>query len=166
MKKVYKDGNIHIPLLAQEINGIFLSEGWESQLIQLSNPMVQQTETDYYDYEIRAMKKAHLHHAEQVVVRVRGYPNNFSIIIEEENIGILGKELINHKLFTTIEKEMDDGLFNMPKHLKKHNNHQQPVSQPIQQMMIQSQQGIKCPQCGFINTSGAKFCMNCGTKLF
>lgn len=28
-----------------------------------------------------------------------------------------------------------------------------------------AQQGIKCPKCGFANPPGAKFCMNCGTKL-
>ena len=28
-----------------------------------------------------------------------------------------------------------------------------------------TQEGIKCPKCGFVNPPGAKFCMNCGAKL-
>ena len=162
MKKIYEGLNVYLPLLAQEVNGIFLSEGWESQLI----PIEQEPESQYYDYEIRAMKKGHLHHMEQVVVRIRGHPDKFSIIVEEENIGPLGKELINHKLFSTIEKEIDDGLFKMPKHSKKHLSKQPTVQISQQQPMLQVQQGIKCPKCGSINPSSARFCTNCGTKLF
>jgi len=32
---------VSIPVLSQEINNLFLSEGWESQVMQLSTPMTQ-----------------------------------------------------------------------------------------------------------------------------
>jgi len=54
------------------------------------------------------MKKGRLHHTEQVIVRVRGYPNEFAIIVEEEHIGPLGRELVNHRLFSNIDKQIND----------------------------------------------------------
>jgi uncharacterized OB-fold protein len=27
------------------------------------------------------------------------------------------------------------------------------------------QQGVRCPQCGYVNPPGAKFCINCGYML-
>ncbi len=39
---------------------------------------------------------------------------------------------------------------------------QQPSIQPTPQI---TQQGLRCPQCGFQNPPGAKFCPNCGNKL-
>ena len=165
MQKIYTGRYVNIPLLAQEINNIFLSEGWESQIMQMSTPMMMpQGGIQYYDYEIRAMKKGHFHHTEQVIVRVKGYPNDFAIVVEEEHIGPLGRELINHRLFSTIDKEINDGLFDMP--IPQQQFMQQMPQQSMSQTPMQSQQGIRCPQCGFINPPGAKFCINCGAKLF
>ena len=175
MQKNYTGRYVNIPLLAQEINNLFLSEGWESQIMQLSTPMMQpgmpQAGMQYYDYEIRAMKRGHLHHTEQVIVRVRGYPNEFAIIVEEEHIGPLGRELVNHRLFSNIDKQINDGMFDMPIPLGMQQFTQQPAQQPMPQPSMPSQQpmmqqGIKCPQCGYQNPPGAKFCMSCGTRLF
>ncbi|BFI74937.1 zinc ribbon domain-containing protein [Sulfurisphaera ohwakuensis] len=164
MQKTYTGRYVNIPLLAQEINNLFLSEGWESQVMQLTTPMMMQPGMpQYYDYEIRAMKKGHLHHVENVIVRIRGYPNEFSIIVEEEHIGALGRELINHRLFGTIDKQITDGMYDMPLPMQQQPmpTPQQPMSQPMAQTA-----GVRCPQCGYQNPPGAKFCLNCGTKLF
>ena len=116
----------------------------------------------YYDYEIRANKRGHFHHVETAIVRVRGYPNDFSIIVEEEHIGPIGRELINRRLFGNIDKQINDGLFDMPA-MPQPTAMQQPVmaQQPVQQ----PQQGIRCPNCGYLNPPGAKFCLNCGARL-
>ncbi|BFH73737.1 zinc ribbon domain-containing protein [Sulfurisphaera javensis] len=167
MQKTYTGRYVNIPLLAQEINNLFLSEGWESQTMQLSTPMMQPGMPQYYDYEIRAMKKGHLHHVEEVIVRIRGYPNEFSIIVEEEHIGPLGRDLINHRLIGTIDKQISDGMYDMPMPMQQSMQQMMPQQTPSPQMsMPQMQQGIKCPQCGYLNPPGAKFCLNCGTKLF
>lgn len=171
MQKTYTGRYVNIPLLAQEINNLFLSEGWESQVMQLSIPMMMQPGMpQYYDYEIRAMKKGHMHHTENVIVRIKGYPNEFSIIVEEEHIGPLGRDLINHRLVNTIDKQINDGMYDMPIPMQQGMNQQmQPVmsQQPaMQPTMPQMQQGMKCPQCGYQNPPNAKFCLNCGTKLF
>lgn len=43
---------------------------------------------------------------------------------------------------------------------------QQPAAGVSQQLAAhQQQQGIVCPQCGFVNPPGAKFCINCGYML-
>ena len=45
-----------------------------------------------------------------------------------------------------------------------------PQATPQQQPQVavsqgQQQQGIVCPQCGYVNPPGAKFCINCGYML-
>jgi len=50
---------------------------------------------------------------------------------------------------------------------------QQPAPQPQQQQqpatigaaVAAAQQGVRCPQCGYVNPPGAKFCINCGYML-
>ena len=177
MQKTYTGRYVNIPQLAQEINQMFLSEGWESQIMTLQ-PMPMPGQMGYYDYEIRAMKKGHFHHVETVIVRVKGTPNDFSIIVEEEHIGPIGREIINRRLFGTIDKQITDGLFDMPASMFQRTGMQQPmfqqpmpqqVQQPIPQQPMSSQpmpqQGIRCPQCGYLNPPNAKFCINCGAKL-
>ena len=169
MQKTYTGRYVNIPLLVQEINNMFLSEGWESQVQQLSMGMMQPTMPQYADYEIRAMKRGHFHHVETVIVRVKGYPNDFTIIVEEEHIGPIGRELINRRLFSNIDKQINDGLFDMQMPMgmqmgPQPGTMQSPMGQPTpQQPMPQTQ--IRCPQCGYMNPPGAKFCLNCGTKL-
>lgn len=136
--------------------------------MQLSAPMIQPSMLQYYDYEVRAIKKGHMHHTEQVITRIRGYPNEFTIIVEEEHIGPLGRELINHRLFGTIDRQINDGIYDMPMPTQQFTP-QQPMQQPMSQPMMppaQMQSTKKCPQCGFDNPPNAKFCLNCGTKLF
>ena len=172
MQKTYTGRYVNIPQLAQEINQMFLSEGWESQITTLQ-PMPMPGQMGYYDYEIRAMKKSHLHGVETVIVRIKGMPNDFSIIVEEEHMGPLGREIVNRRLFGTIDKQISDGLFDMPAptfQQMQPMGMQQPMvqqSMPQQPMPSQpmSQQGIRCPQCGYLNPPTAKFCINCGAKL-
>lgn len=162
MQKIYTGRAINIPALAQEINNLLLSEGWESTIMQNPVPPAMPG-IMYYDYTIRAMKKGHFHHVENIIIRITGQPNDFKIVVEEEHIGPLGRELINHRLFTNIDKQINDGLFDLPAF------YQQPVAQqPIYQQPAVQQpmtQGIRCPNCGTINPPTAKFCVNCGTKL-
>ncbi len=157
MQKTYSGRSVNLQALAQEINNLFLSEGWESTMQPMAPPTA-----GMQDFLIRAIKKGHLHHAEQVVVRVTGYPYDFRIIVEEEHIGPLGRELINHKLFSQIDREINDGLFDMP---YQQPQYFQPQPQPQPQQPQSVQQGVRCPQCGFLNPPSAKFCANCGFKL-
>ncbi|PVU74761.1 zinc ribbon domain-containing protein [Acidianus hospitalis] len=163
MQKLYTGRYVNLQALAQEINSILLQEGWEStvQPMMMGNPQ-------YQDYMIRGLKKGHFHHAEELIVRVTGSPSEFRIIIEEEHIGPLGRELIDRRLLKQIDKEINDGLFDLPM--------QQPTMQPINQQITptvpsqqpitpQVPQQIRCPQCGYLNPPGAKFCINCGARL-
>ncbi|TRM85510.1 zinc ribbon domain-containing protein, partial [Sulfolobus sp. F3] len=154
MQKIYTGRSINIPLLVQEINNLLLSEGWESSMMQNPMPPMMPGMT-YYDYTIRAMKKGHLHHVENIIIRVTGQPTDFKIIVEEEHIGPLGRELINHKLFTNIDKQINDGLFDMPVYYQ-----QTPQQASIpQQTSIPQQpmtQGLRCPSCGVLNPPTAK----------
>ncbi|MCI2415186.1 MAG: zinc ribbon domain-containing protein [Candidatus Aramenus sp.] len=154
MQKTYSGRNVNLQALAQEINNLLLSEGWESTMQPMAPPM-----GGMQDFLIRAIKKGHFHHAEQVIVRVTGYPYDFRIIVEEEHIGPLGRELVNHRLFTQIDKEINDGLFDLPYQATQY----QPAPQYPQP--AQPQQGVKCPQCGFVNPPTSKFCANCGYRL-
>ncbi|BCU71046.1 zinc ribbon domain-containing protein [Stygiolobus caldivivus] len=176
MQKIYTGRYVNVPLLVQEINNMFLSEGWESQIQQLSMGMMQPGMPQYFDYEIRAMKKGHMHHVETVIVRVKGMPNDFTVIVEEEHIGPLGRELINRRLFGNIDKQITDGLFDMQMpmggQMGMSTGMQQPMApqmmgQPAPQApMPPAQAGqVRCPQCGNMNPPGAKFCLNCGAKL-
>lgn len=42
---------------------------------------------------------------------------------------------------------------------------QQPAAAPAVAPQQPQTQGVQCPQCGFVNPAGAKFCMNCGYML-
>ncbi|MCY0883811.1 MAG: zinc-ribbon domain-containing protein [Acidianus infernus] len=74
--------------------------------------------------------------------------------------------MINRRLLTQIDKEINDGLFDLP----------MPITQPINQQITptvasrqpiapQAPQQIRCSQCGYLNPPGAKFCINCGARL-
>ncbi|ARM75956.1 zinc ribbon domain-containing protein [Acidianus manzaensis] len=163
MQKLYSGRNINLQALAQEINSILLEEGWESSVQpSMMNPQ-------YQDFVIRGLKKGHLHHAEELIVRLTGNPTEFRIIIEEEHIGPLGRELIDRRLIKQIDKEINDGLFDMA---TLQPSFQQPVqsmpmsTQPtVQPSLQQGGQQIRCPACGALNPPGSKFCSNCGSKL-
>ncbi len=155
MQKVYSGRYVNLASLAQEINTLFLSEGWESMVQPMAPAMPGSSQ--YADYIIRATKKGHLHHVEETIVRLAGTPNDFRLIVEEEHIGPLGRELIDRKLLNTIEKEINDGLFDMP---------MVPQQMPTQQSSFQQQQSqSRCPQCGAPVPQGSRFCSSCGAKL-
>ncbi|MGB9704530.1 MAG: zinc-ribbon domain-containing protein, partial [Pyrobaculum sp.] len=40
-----------------------------------------------------------------------------------------------------------------------------PPQTAVSTQLAQSQQGVVCPQCGYVNPPGAKFCINCGYML-
>ncbi|AWR93583.1 zinc ribbon domain-containing protein [Acidianus brierleyi] len=162
MEKTYTGRYINLQALAQEINSILAGEGWESSTQMMSPPM-----GSMQDYIVRGLKKGHMHHAEELIIRITGAPNDFRIIIEEEHIGALGRELIDHRLFKQIDKEINDGLFDMPytptPSPQMTPTPQMPSMQP--QMPQTTAQGLRCSQCGYQNPPGAKFCLNCGNKL-
>ncbi|BBG24435.1 hypothetical protein IC006_1751 [Sulfuracidifex tepidarius] len=151
MEKVYSGRYVNLASLAQEINSIFVAEGWES-MVQPMMPAMQAGQ--YADYMIRATKKGHMHHVEEAIVRVAGTPNDFRLVIEEEHMGALGRELLDRKLLKTVDKEINDGLFDMPM-----------MPQQTQPMMPQPQTQAKCPQCGAPLPPGSRFCSSCGAKL-
>ncbi|BDC19515.1 zinc ribbon domain-containing protein [Acidianus sp. HS-5] len=154
MQKLYTGRYVNLQALAQEINSILLQEGWEStvQPMMMGNPQ-------YQDYMIRGLKKGHLHHAEELIVRLTGSPSEFRIVIEEEHIGPLGRELIDRRLLKQVDKEISDGLFDLPMQQQS----MQPMAQPA--VTQPTAQQVRCPQCGYLNPAGAKFCLNCGARL-
>lgn len=107
-----------------------------------------------------------MHRTEELIIRISGAPNDFRIIIEEEHIGALGRELIDLRLFKQIDKEINDGLFDMPYTTPTPQMTQLLQMPPMQTQLPQAAaQGLRCPQCGYQNPPGAKFCLNCGSKL-
>lgn len=156
MEKVYSGRYVNLASLAQEINMIFTTEGWESMVQPMTPPMQA---GQYADYMIRATKKGHMHHVEEAIVRVAGTPNDFKLVLEEEHIGPLGRELLDRKMLKTIDKEINDGLFDMPM-MPQQAQPMMPQSQ-VQTPQVQS----RCPQCGAPLPPGARFCSSCGAKL-
>lgn len=165
MEKIYTGRMLNIPAIAQEINQLLLSEGWECMIQNPMMPQMPAGSQQYFDTTIRAIKRGHLHHTETVIVRVMGYPNEVRVIVEEEHIGPIGREFINRRLFSTLEKEIRDGLFDLPMgYQTPPTAYGTPATQPYQPPMQAGQQG-RCPQCGTPVQPGAKFCFNCGYKL-
>ncbi|BDC18579.1 hypothetical protein [Acidianus sp. HS-5] len=101
MQKSFIDKNINIQKLVQDIQNSLNEDGWETN----SNPYSQT------DYLVKGQKKGHFHKAEEILIRIRGDPNNVLITVEEENIGSFGRAWINLKLLGEIERKVNDGFY-------------------------------------------------------
>jgi hypothetical protein len=105
MQKVFENNNINIQMFAQDIENSLKDEGWQTTL----------TQNGPNDYIIRGTKKAgHIHHkVEEIIVRIRGDPNNVIVVVEEENIGAFGRMWINAKLLGEMERKVKDGFYSI-----------------------------------------------------
>ena len=101
MQKAFIDKNINIQKLVQDLQNSLSTDGWEVTTNQYAQN----------DYLLRGQKKGHFHKVEEILIRVRGDPNNVLITVDEENIGTFGRAWINLKLLGEIERKVNDGFY-------------------------------------------------------
>lgn len=105
MEKVFQNSNINIPMMVQDLYSSLKDDGWQTSVNQVAPN----------DFVIRGTKRAgHIHHkTEEIIIRVRGDPNNVILVVEEENIGTFGRAWINAKLLGEIERKVRDGFYSI-----------------------------------------------------
>ncbi|EWG06656.1 MAG: hypothetical protein ASUL_08319 [Candidatus Aramenus sulfurataquae] len=178
MQKRFENVNVNLQALAQYLNEWFISKGYQSQYFGYGNYYVIQAKKTGLLRHIFAADRA-------FTVKLMGAPGILDVNIgiadwvkAEDGIDAVAGDLILGPI--GLLAEAGEGLWNLEiekevmgviENYVRMNSYQAPqfpqtyYPQPYPQPPAYPQMRV-CPSCGTQNPPNAKFCINCGTRLF